>query len=102
MDHLHPPSPEQLSQWIQGARDGNDGEFNMLADYLLKKAFDFAQWKMPKLSPVDDYEDVALSAVKSICVRFQRGEHKFKGEKELSGLLKKLSLIHISEPTRPY
>ena len=50
---------------------------------------------MPPLSPVDDFEDVALSAVKSLCHRFRVGEFEFRGEKELTGLLRKFVIGKI-------
>ena len=66
-----------LEQWIAGARDGDESALNQLAEYLLPKAFDFANRKMINLSPVDDYEDIAISAVKSVCIRFRKGKASF-------------------------
>lgn len=77
-----------LETWIVASRDGDEHALNQLAEYLLPKAFEIADRKMLTVSPVDDFEDVAISAVKSICVRFRQGEHEFLGEKELVGLLR--------------
>lgn len=77
-----------LQKWIIDARNGDEDALNRLAEYLVPKAFEFANRKMLSLSPVDDYEDVAISAVKSICLRFRHGQREFLGEKELVGLLR--------------
>ena len=77
-----------LEQWIIGSKKGEEDSLNQLAEYLLPKAFEFANRKMGKLSPVDDFEDVAVSAVKSVCLRFREGQNEFLGEKELGALLK--------------
>lgn len=78
-----------LEKWIIGSRDGDQDALNRLAEYLIPKAFEFANRNMLNLSPVDDYEDVAISAVKSICLRFRHGQREFLGEKELVGLLRR-------------
>lgn len=77
-----------LEKWIVDSRDGDEDALNQLAEYLIPKAFEFANHKMLALSPVDDYEDVAISAVKSICLRFRHGQREFLGEKELVSLLR--------------
>lgn len=77
-----------LEQWIIDSRNGHEDALNRLAGYLLPKAFEFANRKVANLSPMDDYEDVAISAVKSICLRFRKGQLEFLGEKELGGLLR--------------
>lgn len=77
-----------LEQWIIESRSGDENALNQLAEYLLPKALEFANQKMLNLSPVDDFEDVAISAVKSICVRFRKGQRDFLGEKELVSLLR--------------
>ena len=85
-DHHDDASP--LQRWIIGSRNGDEDALNQLAEYLLPKAFEFANRNVQNLSPVDDFEDVALSAVKSICMRFRMGQREFLGEKELGGLLR--------------
>ncbi len=77
-----------LEQWIINSRDGDENALNRFAEYLLPKAMEFANWKMLNLSPVDDFEDIAISAVNSLCLRFRRGQRDFLGEKELVGLLR--------------
>ena len=77
-----------LEQWIIGSREGDENSLNQLAEYLLPKAFEFANRKMGRLSPVDDFEDIAVSAVKSVCMRFRDGKSEFLGKDELGGLLK--------------
>ncbi|QEG22207.1 RNA polymerase sigma factor [Mariniblastus fucicola] len=76
-----------LEQWILGSQSGDEESLNRLAEYLLPKAFEIANRKMGSLSPVDDFEDVAVSAVKSVCLRFREGQSEFLGERELGGLL---------------
>lgn len=85
-DKIEDLSP--LEQWIVGSRNGDEHALNQLAEYLLPKAFEFANRETGKLSPVDDYEDIAVSAVKSVCLRFREGQNEFLGEKELGALLK--------------
>lgn len=77
-----------LQLWIVKSRDGDEIALNQLAEYLLPKAFEFANRKMLNLSPIDDFEDVAISAVKSICLRFRNGQRDFLGEMELVSLLR--------------
>jgi RNA polymerase sigma factor (sigma-70 family) len=86
-----------LEQWIVKSRDGDESALNYLAEYLLPKAFDFANRKMMHLSPMDDYEDVAISAVKSVCLRFRQGRNEFLGEKELDGLLRQFVIGKIRD-----
>lgn len=52
------------------------------------------------LSPMDDYEDVAISAVKSVCLRFRQGRNEFLGEKELDGLLRQFVIGKIRDRRR--
>ena len=86
-----------LQQHINNSRHGDESALNHLAEYLLPKAFEFASHRLRNLSPVDDFEDIAISAVKSICLRFRRGEHEFLGEKELSGLLRQFVIGKIRD-----
>jgi RNA polymerase sigma factor (sigma-70 family) len=86
-----------LEQWTVRSRDGDESALNHLAEYLLPKAFDFAHRKMMQLSPMDDYEDVAISAVKSVCLRFRQGRNEFLGEKELDGLLRQFVIGKIRD-----
>jgi RNA polymerase sigma factor (sigma-70 family) len=86
-----------LEQWIFKSGDGDESALNHLAEYLLPKAFDFANRKMMHLSPMDDYEDVAISAVKSVCLRFRQGRNEFLGEKELDGLLRQFVIGKIRD-----
>lgn len=86
-----------LEQWIVRSRDGDESALNHLAEYLLPKAFEFANRKMMHVSPMDDYEDVAISAVKSVCLRFRQGRNEFLGEKELDGLLRQFVLGKIRD-----
>ncbi|MDX1927619.1 MAG: ECF-type sigma factor [Pirellulaceae bacterium] len=86
-----------LEQWTVRSRDGDESALNHLAEYLLPKAFDFANRKMMHLSPMDDYEDVAISAVKSVCLRFRQGRNEFLGEKELDGLLRQFVIGKIRD-----
>ena len=89
MSHLQRGSSGNLQQIIVDARAGDETALNQLAEYLLPKAFEMARSGMKALSPMDDYEDVAISAVKSICLRFREGTCDFLGEIELGSLLQK-------------
>ncbi|MEO9593465.1 hypothetical protein [Rhodopirellula bahusiensis] len=91
-DHSTP-----LERWIIGSRSGDEDSLNRLAEYLLPKAFEIANRRMMRLSPVDDYEDIALSAVKSICLRFRDGSRGFLGEQELGGLLRSFVIGKIRD-----
>ena len=84
-----------LEQWIIESRNGDEDALNHLAGYLLPKALGFANQKMRNVSPVDDYEDVAVSAVRSICLRFRDGHQDFLGEKELVSLIRKFVIGKI-------
>lgn len=86
-----------LEQWIIDSRNGDEVALNRLAEYLLPKAFEFANWKMLNISPVDDFEDVAISAVKSVCLRFRQGKKEFLGEQELGGLLRQFVIGKIRD-----
>lgn len=79
----------QLVEWIEKSRDGDSSALNHLAKYLLPKALEFASRQMRSLSPVDDYEDIAISAVQSICASFREGRGEFLGVKRLDGLLQR-------------
>ena len=87
MPDLQRDDSPSLQRCIIESRNGDEDALNQLAEYLLPKAFDIARLKMQTLSPMDDYEDVAISAVKSICMRFRQGVCEFLGEQELGGLL---------------
>ena len=88
---------ESLQQWIIDSRSGDELALNRLAEYLLPKAFGFATEKMHNLSPMDDYEDIAISSVKSICLRFRKGQNEFLDEKELGSLLRQFVVGKIRD-----
>ena len=92
MSHLQPVSSGYLLQIIVAGRAGDDAALNQVAEYLLPKAFEIARSRMQALSPMDDYEDIAISAVKSICLRFREGACDFLGEIELGRLLQKFEI----------
>ncbi len=108
MSHFQPGNSGSLQQIIVDARAGDETALNQIAEYLLPKAFDIARSRMQALSPMDDYEDVAISAVKSICLRFREGTCDFLGEIELGRLLQKFVIgkvrdqrkYHFAEKTR--
>ena len=86
-----------LQQIILDARAGDETSLNQIAEYLLPKAFEIARSRMQALSPMDDYEDVAISAVKSICLRFREGTCDFLGEVELGRLLRKFVIGKVRD-----
>ncbi len=86
-----------LQKCIDDCRNGDEFALNQLAEYLLPKAFEIARFNMQALSPMDDYEDVAISAVKSICLRFRAGKCDFLGEQELGGLLRQFVMGKVRD-----
>ncbi len=97
MPDQYDDSTSQLEDWIIGSRKGDNTSLNRIAEYLLPKAFEYANRNMLNLSPMDDYEDVALSAVKSVCLRLREGRAEFLGEKELGGLLRQFVVRKIRD-----
>ena len=79
------------------ARAGDETALNQIAEYLLPTAFEIARSRMQALSPMDDYEDIAISAVKSICLRFREGTCEFLGEIELGNLLHKFVIGKVRD-----
>jgi len=99
---MDPDRSNSLHQWVIGSREGDSEALNQLAEYLLPMAFRFANQKMQNLGPMEDYEDIAVSAVKSICVRFQRGQSEFLGEKQLGSLLRSFVVGKIRDRRKYY
>jgi DNA-directed RNA polymerase specialized sigma24 family protein len=97
MSHLQRVNSGSLQQIIVAARAGDETALNQIAEYLLPKAFEMARSRMQALSPMDDYEDVAISAVKSICRRFREGTCEFLGEIELGSLLHKFVIGKVRD-----
>ena len=97
MSHLQPGNSGSLQKIIVNARAGDEIALNQIAEYLLPKAFEMARLRMQALSPMDDYEDVAISAVKSICLRFRQGSCEFLGEIELGSLLHKFVIGKVRD-----
>ncbi len=94
---MTPSDKTPLELWIIGSRDGKQESLNRLAEYQLPKAFEFANRNMRSLSAMDDFGDVAVNAVKSVCLRFRNGEREFLGEKELGGLLRQFVVGKIRD-----
>ena len=97
MSHLQPGNSGSLQKIIVDARGGDETALNQIAEYLLPKAFEMARFRMRALSPMDDYEDIAISAVKSICLRFRDGTCEFLGEIELGSLLQKFVIGKVRD-----
>ena len=97
MSDAQPGNSGFLQQIIVDARRGGETALNQIAVYLLPKAFEIARSRMQALSPMDDYEDVAISAVKSICLRFREGTCDFLGEIELGRLLQKFVIGKVRD-----
>ncbi len=97
MSHLQRVNAGSLQKIIVDARAGDETALNQIAEYLLPKAFEIARSRMQALSPMDDYEDVAISAVKSICLRFREGTCEFLGEIELGRLLQKFVIGKVRD-----
>ena len=97
MSHLQRVNAGSLQQIIVEVRAGDETALNQIAEYLLPRAFEIARSRMQALSPMDDYEDVAISAVKSICLRFREGTCEFLGEIELGSLLQKFVIGKVRD-----
>lgn len=97
MSDLQPGNSGSLLQIMAGVRAGDETALNQIAEYLLPKAFEMARSRMQALSPMDDYEDIAISAVKSICLRFREGTCEFLGKIELGSLLQKFVIGKIRD-----
>lgn len=97
MANIQPSNSGFLHRIIVDARAGDETALNQIAEYLLPKAFEIARSRMKALSPMDDYEDIAISAVKSICLRFREGTCDFFGEVELGRLLQKFVIGKVRD-----
>ncbi len=97
MSHLQRGNSGSLQQLMVDARAGDETALNQIAEYLLPTAFEIARSRMQALSPMDDYEDIAISAVKSICLRFREGTCEFLGEIELGNLLHKFVIGKVRD-----
>jgi len=78
-----------LTSLFKNAQNGDRGAENRIADFFLPRALEIARKKFPVTpSPMIDHEDLAFSALRSLCMGIRRGSVEFRGDKELGGLLK--------------
>lgn len=81
--------PATLSKLIALVRQGNSEACDELANSFFAQALFIAQKRLPKSpSPVVDHEDLAISALRSFCLRIRDGRIEYLGDKELVGVLK--------------
>ncbi len=79
-----------LSQLVKLAATGSASAENCLAGFFFSKAIAATRKKLTGKLPVEDQEDVAISAVKSFCLGIRDGEIEYQGDKQLFALLHKI------------
>lgn len=78
-----------LSQLVESVRNGDSEASDKLANSFFGQALFLAQKRLPKSpSPMVDHEDLAISALRSFCLRIRDGRIEYRGDKELVGVLK--------------
>lgn len=76
-------SASKLSAWYQSLRDGGSRATHQLWEMYFERMVRVARRKLVGVQRLDsDEEDVALSAFKSFCLGFQRGNFDQKGDPE--------------------
>jgi len=78
-----------LSKLIGKVQEGNSDAVDELASHFFDQALVIARQTLPKPpTPVVDHEDLALSALRSFCLRIRDGRIEYQGDKQLVALLK--------------
>ena len=78
-----------LQKLFEKAQSGDSSAENEIAVYLLRRAGVLLEKQMNfKASPMVDHDDIAVSAVHSMCGRIRDGKIEFRGEAEIGALLK--------------
>ena len=78
-----------LQNLFEKAQSGDASAENEIAVYLLDRASVLLEKQMNfKASPMVDHDDIAVSAVHSMCGRIRDGKIEFRGDAEIGALLK--------------
>lgn len=84
-----------LSQIVELAASGSKEAAEKLADFFLDKVNSASKRKLAGKASAEDQEDIAMSALRSFCIGIRERKYKFKGNKELVGLLHRIVDIKI-------
>ena len=78
-----------LKQLFDAAVAGDKNAESELADYFFDHAIRLAKLNLPTApDAIADHEDLAVSAMKSLCGGIRRGHFEFRGDAQLHSLLK--------------
>lgn len=82
-------SDPSLASLFERARDGDKEAEDQIAQLFLPRALELSKKKLPIApSPMLDQEDLAISAIQSLCRSIRNGNIEFRGDRSLGGLLK--------------
>ena len=108
IDHYKPHSQERKNAYLSDITYGTNNEFGFdyLRDNMANKNEDRVQ-RQHSYAIVDEVDSVLIDDARTPLIISgpipQGGNHEFNELKpKISSLVQILSLIHISEPTRPY
>jgi DNA-directed RNA polymerase specialized sigma24 family protein len=78
-----------LSKLFEQAQAGDKDAEDQIAQIFLPRALELSRKKLPVApSPMVDQEDLAISAINSLCRCIRNGNIEFRGDRILGGLLK--------------
>lgn len=82
-------SSSSLSSLFERAKNGDKRAENQIAGVFLPRALELAKRKLPVApSPMVDHEDLAVSAIRSLCRCISDGTIEFRGDRMIGGLLR--------------
>ena len=80
-----------FSRLVEKVRQGDLAAADDLADSFFNQAIFLAKDQLPNSpTPAADFEDLAISALKSFCIRIRDGKIEYLGDRELVGALRKI------------
>ena len=88
--HTNSLSARSLSGLVELASNGSQSAENYLARFFLSNAMIATKGKLIGKLPHEDQEDIANSAVKSLCIGIRNGEIRYQGDEQLYSLLHKI------------
>lgn len=78
-----------LSSLFERAKTGDRDAEDQIAQIFLPRALELSRKKLPVApSPMVDQEDLAISAINSLCRSIRNGNIEFRGDRMLGGLLR--------------
>jgi RNA polymerase sigma factor (sigma-70 family) len=81
----------QLRDLFNSAQQGNEAAQEQIAAYFFPQAVSMARRKLPVApSPMADHEDLANSAMRSLCMAIRHGRVEYQGDRQLGAALKKI------------